>query len=81
MVVNLTRHLRAFNIILYNSQTLDPSVSYLVEQVSQHFVPIFTSTDGDCLFNAISINLCGSTDTSFKIKLASLLICFEYEDL
>ena len=33
-----------------------------------------TSPDGNCLFNNISINLCGSEALSLKIKLASLFI-------
>ena len=65
---------------LYNDQHLDLNYSDLAEQVSKDYVPIFTSPNGNCLFNAISINLCGSEAQSLGIKLASIFICFEYEE-
>ena len=77
--IELVKVIRGLNMPLYNDQHLDLNYSDLAEQVSKDYVPIFTSPNGNCLFNAISINLCGSEALSLKIKLASLFICFEYE--
>ena len=78
--IEILKFIRGLNIPLYDDQPIDINYSNLVEEVSKDFVPIYTSPDGNCLFNAISINLCGSEALSLKIKLASLFICFEYED-
>ena len=77
--IDLTKFFRGLFLPLYNDQPIDIEYSDLAERVSQDFVPIYTSPNGNCLFNAISINLYGSESQSLKIKLASLFICFEYE--
>ena len=43
------------------------------------FVPLRTSLDGNCLFNAVSLHLCGNENGGFKLKLGSIFIIFEYE--
>ena len=78
--IELVKVIRGLNMPLYNDQHLDLNYSDLAEQVSKDYVPIFTSPNGNCLFNAISINLCGSEAQSLGIKLASIFICFEYEE-
>jgi hypothetical protein len=38
-----------------------------------------TTGYGDCLYNAISLELCGNESLAYKIKLAMVFMAFEYE--
>ncbi|CAF0913894.1 unnamed protein product [Brachionus calyciflorus] len=40
---------------------------------------VSTTGDGNCLYNAISLSLCGTEEMSKEIKLGMIFIYFEYE--
>ena len=44
-----------------------------------NIVALDTKNDGNFLFHAVSLNLFGSELKSFKIKLASVFLCYVYE--
>ena len=77
--IDLVKFFRNQKLIFYYNQSIDYNFSALVELYSKAYRSISTSPDGNCLFNAVSINLFGNEIHSFNIKLVSAFILFEYE--
>ena len=78
-LVDLVKYLRNKDLAEYNNQLIDSNYNRLVNFWSRHYVGLFTTKDGNCLFHAISLNLFGSELYSFHIRLATVFMCFEYE--
>ena len=47
-------------------------------KIPYDYVPLTTSPDGNCLYNAVSLYLSGVQNDYFKLRLASLFIIFEF---
>ena len=63
------------DIVLYANQQIDKSLDDLMVLNDMHrFRVILTTTNGDCLYNAIAIQLFGSQDNYFMIKLGKIEI-------
>ncbi|RNA40753.1 hypothetical protein BpHYR1_003377, partial [Brachionus plicatilis] len=64
----------------YANQKKDHSnVNILQKWNATNMVCVMTTGEGNCLYNAISISLCGNEELSKEIKLAMIFIYFEYE--
>ena len=65
---------------LYNRQPIDNSFNNLVSlHEVKNYLPILTTGDGNCLYNALSIVLFGNEDFYYLFKIGIFKIFFEYE--
>ena len=77
--IDLVKYFRRLNVTFYNNQQVDLDYYNLIELYSNQYFPLVTGPDGNCLYNAVSLNLCGIQNENFKLKLASIFITLEYE--
>ena len=77
--IDLVKSFRDLNINYYNNQPADSSYSKICDKYGYDYVPLQTASDGNCLYNAVSLYLRGIENDSFKLKLASIFIILEYE--
>ena len=77
--IDLVKSFRELNAYFYSNLPVDIDYNEIVNKYGYDFVPLRTSPDGNCLFNAVSLHLCGNENGGFKLKLGSIFILFEYE--
>lgn len=54
---------------LHANQRIEMSVQHVIHQaVLMHHVPVVTPRDGNCLWHAVSINLCGTTELTQRLR-------------
>ena len=63
----------------YKGQKIDYNYYSIVNYYTKNYVGLDTTKDGNSFFHAVFKNVLGSEIKTFKIKLASVFICFEYE--
>ena len=73
------KYFRRVNINYYNNQPADSDYRNICEKYGYDYVPLRNASDGNCLYNAVSLYLRGIQDDSFRLKLASIFIILEYE--
>ena len=78
-LVDLVKYLRYKDLAEYGNQLIDIDYYSLINFWAKNYIGLDTTKDGNCLFHAISLNLFGSESYSFKIRLATVFMCFEYE--
>ena len=76
-LVNMIRSVRYLPV--YNYQESDLKLSNDFALNFDSYVCLKTTPDGNCLYNAVSLNLFGMEDYWPYIKLAMIFILFEYE--
>ena len=76
----MTKSIRSQDLAFYNNQPIDSRYQGLINLNSNSYVGVKTTGLGNCLYHAISMNLFGSEINSFKIKLLTVFMHFEYED-
>ena len=59
---------------------VDIDFGNIIGKNGYNYVPLQTSPDGNCLFNAVSMFLCGNEEENYNLKLASVFIIVEYEN-
>ena len=79
LFIDSVKSLRNKDLTEYDNQPIDQTYNSLVDYYTKNFVGLFTNSDGNCLFHAVSLNLFGNELNSLKIKLVTAFICFEYE--
>ena len=79
-LIELTKLFRNQDLAIYDNQSIDSRYLWLIHLYTTSYVPVKTTGYGDCLFHAVSNNLFGSELNSFKIKLLTVFIQFEYEE-
>ena len=73
--------LRTKDQIIYKNQKIDQNFNNLIilNEIDDYY-PCTTNGNGNCLYNAISINLYGSEEYFYIIKTCMLSIFFEYQE-
>ena len=72
--------MRIKDLVEHNNQSTDLEYSRLTEYYLKNYVGLETTKNGNCLFHAVSLNLFEYGLNSFKIKIATVYVCFEYEN-
>jgi hypothetical protein len=81
-IVKLVNHLRMLNnFTIYSNERLDSDFNSIItktEELNEKYYPVYTTKDGDCLYNAISRILFSHEQYNYLIRLGTLFIIFEY---
>ena len=80
-LIGLINKFRALNRRFYNNQIVDNDYRNILGIYGYNFVPLQTSPDGYCLFNAVSMFRCGNEEENYNLKFASVFTIVEYENL
>ena len=76
----MSNRLKKLNQRVYENQKLDLKFSKVtISNNVKNFEPVETLRNGNCLYNSISLNLYGSEDNYFLIKIGTLFILFQHE--
>lgn len=63
------------------SKLLDPFVqNNLPNALTEDFAPIYTTGNGDCFYNSISIGLIGTEHLNIALRLVSLFVILKYRE-
>ena len=76
----MTKSFHLQDLTFFNNKPIDSRYQGLIRLNSNSFVGVKTTGLGNCLYLAISMNQFGSEINSFKIKLLTVFMDFEYED-